>query len=71
VFVRGKAKHDQDTVRHSQADFEARFIQRSVKRGMSDIQARRFEAYDAEGLRGLAQKLVTRSAKKQASRAKA
>jgi len=58
-------------------DFEARLpvaervdIQHSVKRGMNDIEAGRFEDYDAEGLRGLAQKLVTGSAKRQASRAK-
>lgn len=60
------------------ADFEVRLpaagredVQRSVKRGISDVEAGRFEDYDADGLRGLTRKLVAGSAKKQASRVKA
>jgi len=33
-------------------------IQRSVKRGIKDIEAVRFEEYDADGLRVLAKELV-------------
>jgi putative addiction module CopG family antidote len=58
-------------------DFEARLpvaeredIQRSVKRGMNDIEAGRFEDYDAEDLRRLTRRLVAVSVKKRASRAK-
>jgi hypothetical protein len=61
VFVRRKAKDGQEPARHVQKDFEARLpvaeqadIERSVKRGMNDIEAGRSENCDAEGLRGLA-----------------
>lgn len=46
-------------------------IRRSVRRGIRDIEAGRFEEYDADGLRGLAKELVVSSTKKQASRTKA
>ena len=46
-------------------------IRRSVKRGIRDIEAGRFEEYDAKGLRGLAKDLVAGSVRKQASRTKA
>jgi len=59
-------------------DFEARLpvaerkdIRRSVKRGIEDIAAGRFEDYDAEGLRGLRKEIVAGSVRKQTSRAKA
>jgi putative addiction module CopG family antidote len=63
--------------RASLADFEAHLpqserddIRRSVQRGIKDIEAGRFEEYDADGLRGLGKKLVTRSVKKHAARTK-
>jgi putative addiction module CopG family antidote len=46
-------------------------ILRSVQRGINDIEAGRFEEYDAEGLRSLAKELVARSAKKQSLRTNA
>jgi len=60
------------------ADFESHLpvseredIRRSVRRGIGDIEAGRFEDHDAEGLRGLAAELVAGSTRKQASRTKA
>jgi len=60
------------------ADFEAHLseseredISHSVQRGIEDIEAGRFEEYDADGLRGLARQLVARSARKQTLRTKA
>jgi|SRR5450432_4475004 putative addiction module CopG family antidote len=41
-----------------------------VRRGIEDIEARRFEEYDAKGLRDLAKELVAASVKKRASRPK-
>jgi putative addiction module CopG family antidote len=81
--VRDAVRHMQETeaARSNRAlltDFEGRLpvteredIQRSVKRGIKDIEAGQFEDYDAEGLRGLTKKLVAGSVKKQVSRAKA
>jgi putative addiction module CopG family antidote len=60
------------------ADFEAHLpqserddIRRSVQRGIKDIEAGRFEEYDADGLRGLGKELVARSVRKHAARTKA
>ena len=60
------------------ADFEAQLpkreredVQRSVRRGIRDIEAGRFEEHDADGLRGLARELVAGSARKQGTRTKA
>ena len=57
------------------ADFEAQLppsqrddLRRSVQRGIRDIEAGRFEEYDAAGLRGLGKELVARSVKKHAVR---
>ena len=46
-------------------------IRLSVQRGIRDIEAGRFEEYDAEGLRGLGRELVSRSVRKQAAHPKA
>ncbi len=81
--VRDAVRHMQETeaARSERAlltDFEAHLpaleredIRRSVKRGIQDIEAGRFEEFDARGLRGLTKELVAGSVKKQASRAKA
>lgn len=60
------------------ADFESHLtnrerenIGRSVRRGVRDIEAGRFEEHDAEGLRQLGTELVAGSARKRASRTKA
>ena len=60
------------------SDFEAHLsvseredIRRSVQRGIGDIEAGRFEEYDAHGLQGLARELVARSVRKQARHTKA
>ena len=46
-------------------------IRRSVSQGIKDIEAGRYEDYDAEGIRGLAKELVASSAKRLAGRSKA
>jgi hypothetical protein len=60
------------------ADFEAHLpqterddVRRSVQRGIKDIEAGRFEEYDADGLRGLGKTLVAQSVRKHAARPKA
>ncbi len=81
--VRDAVRHMQETeaARSERAllgEFEARLpvaeredIRRSVKRGIKDMEAGRFEEYDAQGMRRLGRELVAGSVKKQASRAKA
>jgi uncharacterized protein (DUF433 family) len=46
-------------------------IRRGVSQGIKDLEAGRYEDYDAEGLRGLAKELVASSAKRLAGRSKA
>lgn len=74
--VRDAVRHMQETEasrseRALLADFERHLpaeeresIGRSVKRGIRDIETGRFEEYDADGLRSLAQEFVTNSVKK-------
>jgi len=38
-------------------------VRRSIHRGIKEIEAGRFEEYDADGLRGLGRELVARSEK--------
>jgi putative addiction module CopG family antidote len=52
------------------SDSEREAIRRGIRQGIGDIEAGRFEEYDAEGLRGLAKELVARSARKRVSRTK-
>jgi hypothetical protein len=49
---------------------ERKGIGDGVRQGIEDIEARRFEEYDAKGLRDLAKELVAASVKKRASRPK-
>lgn len=77
--VRDALRHMQETeaARNERAlltDFEDRLpmadranIERSVKRGIKDIEAGRFEDYDADGLRHFARELVAESVRKQGS----
>ncbi len=60
------------------ADFETNLpqseyddIRRSIQRGLRDIEAGRFEEYDADSLRGLGKELVAASVRKHAVRTKA
>lgn len=57
------------------SDFESRLtkaehdaVRRGIRRGMRDIEAGRYEEYDADGLRTLPKKLVAASARKLSSR---
>src|SRR5579863_4980305 len=49
---------------------EQQSVRRGVSQGIKDIEAGRYEDYDAEGLRGLAKELVGNSAKRFAGRSK-
>jgi len=60
------------------ADFEAGLtssqragIRRGVRQGMLDIEAGRYDLYDADGLRGVAPEVVAASVRKLARRSKA
>jgi putative addiction module CopG family antidote len=70
VVRRLQADEAAKTERRLLADFEVRLpqsehddIHRSVRRGIKDIEAGRFEEYDADGLRGVGRELVARSLK--------
>jgi len=61
--------------RVSMADFESRLtkreregIRRGVQQGIKDIEAGRYEEYDADGLRALGRKLVSASGRKASRR---
>ena len=72
---------EEETLKKERAalsDFESRLsreeregIRRGIHRGIKDIEAGRYEEYDADGLRALTKKLVAASGKKRFSHRKA
>jgi antitoxin ParD1/3/4 len=80
--VRDAIRHMQEadaarTSRTRMEDFEAGLtqgqragIRRGVRQGILDIEAGRYDVYDADGLRGVARDLVAVSARKLARRSK-